>query len=279
MSSKQKKPPSKSKTVDLLQTVFGRLTDRKVVFLYMNFGEDDRTLILGTLDENELVFGNPEFSLMALRLKDDDLYYAALSYFKDFGVDITKASRRPVVFNYRLASAMINKYSEPEDYPLEWDQENGECFVWKKKKVKKGKDEEWVDEKVFITQKIHSFFKFTQIYYHTTLLLDLLDKKRPETCYVPWSDEMTVRHQSFTITGRQLDFASDCNPIFFPIYGILTFGMDILNISALKKQKYSIGASQLCVIKDGAEAQRIAHRVECDALTAVLFRPYKIFFK
>lgn len=279
MTSKQKKPPSKSKTLDLIQTIFGRLTERKVCFLYMNFGEDDRTLIMGTMDENELVFGNPEFSLLAIRLKDDDLFYETESYFKDFGVRLTKDRRRPVVFNYRLASAMMNKYDSSAEYPVEWDKENGECFVWKEKKVKNGKREEWMTVKEFITERIHSFFKFNQIYFHTNLCIDLLDKKRPDTCYVPWGEEMTVRNKSFEITNKQLDYASDCNPTFFPINGILTFGKDILNISALKKQKYNIDASHICVVKDGEGAERIAHRVDTPAVTAVLLRPYKIFFK
>ena len=279
MSSIQKKPLTKNKTIDLLQLLFGRLTERKIVFLYANFGEDDRTLVMGTLPETDLVFGEPELSLMAIRIKDDDLFYAINEYFKDFGVSIIKERRRPVVMNYRMVSAILNKYSSPKEYPIEWDPETKECYVWKEKKAKKGSQSETVMVKEYITQLIRSFFKFNQILYHVTFLTDLLDKKRDETCYIPWATDMERPHESFHITPKQLDLASNCNPTFFPIWGILTLGKDILNISAIKKQKYNIDASHLCIVKNGEGVQRIAHRVDTPLFTATLMRPYKVFFK
>ena len=279
MSSPQKKPPSKNQILDKIQLLFGRLTERAIWFLYMNFGEDDRTLILGTLPENDLVFGNPELSLMALRIKDDDVFYTIAEYFKDFGNPIMSSKRRPVVVNYRMISAILNKYKEPKDYPISWEDETKECFVWKEKKKKgtKGKETEWVKE--YITQLIKSYFKFSQIQYHVDFLVELLDKSRKETCYVPWTEEMTRRNETFHVTSKQLDYASECNPTFFPIWGVLTLGKDILNISAVKKQKYNIDASHLCIVKDGAGVQRIAHRVDTDLFTATIMRPYKVFFK
>lgn len=279
MRSPQKKPPSKNKLVDLIQLVFGRVTDRKIMFLYSNFGEDDRTLVFGTMPEDDLVFGNPELSLVAIRIKDDDLLYGVMEHFKEFGVPLLKASRRPVVMNYRMVSAMLNKYDNSTEYPMEWDPETKECYVWKDKKVKKGEVEEWVKVKDFITQLVRSFFKFNQIAWHVTFLTELLDKSRAETCYVPLTEEQTQPHLSFSITAKDLDKASDCNPTFFPIWGVHTLGKDIFNFSAVKKAKYSIDASHLCVVKDGEQVQRIAHRLDTPLFTATLMRPYKVFFK
>lgn len=279
MSFKPKKPPSKNQLLDQIQTVFGRLTERAVSFLYMNFGEDDRTLIMGTLPESDLVFGQPELSLVAIRIKDDDLFYTICEYLKDFGTPIIKSKRRPVVVNYRMVSAILNKFKESRDYPIEWDEITKECFIWreKKKKGSKGKETELVKD--YITQLIKSYFKFSQIEFHVNFLTQLLDKSRPDTCYIQWTDEMTQRNQSFHISPKQLDYASDCNPTFFPIWGVLTLGKDILNISAIKKQKYNIDASHLCIVKDGAQVQRIAHRVDTSLFTATIMRPYKVFFK
>lgn len=279
MSFKPKKPPSKNQILDQIQLLFGRLTERAVCFLYMNFGEDDRTLILGTLPETDLVFGHPELSLMAIRIKDDDLFYTIGEYLKDFGNPIVMSKRRPLIVNYRMISAMLNKYKEPTDYPIHWEEDTKECYVWKEKVKKgtKGKETEFIKE--YITQLIRSYFKFSQIQFHVDFLTELLDKTRKDACYVPWSEEMTQKNESFQVTSKQLDYASECNPTFFPIWGVLTLGKDILNISAVKKQKYNIDASHLCIVKDGTQVQRIAHRVDTPLFTAAIMRPYKVFFK
>lgn len=273
---KPKPTPRLRRPDELFKTIFTRLTTRRQPFMYVGFGEADNEFVMGSVLEDDLLYGDTTFAQSLIRIHNPVLLEQLVDLLKNVGYVSPSLARRPYYLDVHDLGSFINKYKEVSDYPTEHDEED-RWWHMVKKKQKKEDGGKTVLEPKYIRENTVTQFRFDNVNHWRTLCCDVMDNAKT-FWRVPYTNDDAAKTVLEKWDARVVCQSPIGEKHPLGLKTVLTRGKDFLETKFLERSKYDIDIADLVFWIESGSAVRMAHHVKVADFEMVTTRPFSVLF-
>lgn len=262
-----KKGPS---DFEIVRTLFTRLHERKLAFIFKNLGEENNIYFFCSQKEDNLLYGSSAIAIGLLEITHPDLLIKVESILaKLYGFDAQDKSQRIIHVRDQFSELAKTK-GETIDGVVK---QNDAGAVWLAKKNKLDKD-----QPLEFVSPIDSLFHFYQISDWSKRYYPLLTTNLNSVVYVPYR---YLNKETSSLVTIEEDYLKD-SPLksLYPkgFRNIMTKGLDVLITKNLEEFPYPIQSEEFIIFAYEGGAVQLAHRVIGDGWRMLVTRPNAVFF-
>lgn len=270
LKEKKKRGKKGPSDFEIVRTLFTRLHERKLSFIFKNLGETENIYFLCSQKEDGLLYGSSSISIGLLEITNDDLQSKIDSVLaKLYGFDSEDHSQRIIHIRNQFSELAKTK-GDKIDGPIKQN-DDGAIWLDRKNKLDKSQPLEFVNP-------IDSLFHFYQISNWSRRYYPLLHTNPNNCLYIPYR---YVDKETSSLVKIDQSYLKET--IFESLYpkglrNVITKGIDVLITKNLEEFPYPLQNEEFIIFQHEGGACQWAHRVIGDGWHMLIARPNAIFF-